>query len=859
MTARGRASRALSHGSEQSLYPSDDGDAGAHRLSSSADIYASLPTTEYPIGSPNSEQLERGGSGFGHHTGYDRYADNNMSGQASTMSLSIDDGDSQRQLYGATRGGPRRTASNLQYGDGPDDEEHLDDDKSRGNDAAARRAAMAGSTSNGRRGTKSGFWAGLSPRAKRFVIIAAVGVALVIAIAVAVPVALGSNNKHSTKVASGTGSTTTSAPKGVPTGTSGADWKTAAVGGDGSVVYTEDGSSFVYNNSFGSSVHFLFAGGFWNAIPFNNSAQAQEDTPPLSEKWDFNTHRIWGVNLGGWLTIEPFITPALFEPYNSAINGPNITNGAVDEWHLCLALGTNMTAAITDHYNTFITEKDFAEIAAAGLNWVRIPIPYWIIEVYPGEPFLANVGWTYFLKAIEWARKYGLRINLDLHAVPGSQNGYNHSSKLGTINFLNGVMGIANAQRTLNYIRTLAEFISQPQYRDVIPMFSILNEPYAATIGVDMLRHFYIEVYEMVRGITGIGEGNGPFITFHDGFVAQATTVAQGGWDGFLTGADRIAIDQHAYLCFDTPNNDSLGYNSAKPCAYWASKFNTSAEQFGLSMGGEWSLAVNDCGKWLNNVGNGARYDGTYYIPGNVTAPAFVGYGAGSCDPWNDWESWTNATKQGLQAVVRGHMDALQHSFFWTWKTGYSTTLGKIANPMWNYQLGLAQGYVPKDPRGSVGSCPILVSQQGVSMSSNPAPTLSSWMTGGSGAGTIVATAILASFSAWPPATLGITPVSNLPTYTSTAAISTLSALTPTSYPSGYSSSTNPGNGWAQSSDTTPWYTPVAGCTYPDPWSGVAATIPTAACTGTAAARRREMKRFPAPVPTTAPTPVSRP
>lgn len=25
------------------------------------------------------------------------------------------------------------------------------------------------------------------------------------------------------------------------------------------------------------------------------------------------------------------------------------------------------------------------------------------------------------LKAVEWARKYGLRINLDLHSVPGSQ------------------------------------------------------------------------------------------------------------------------------------------------------------------------------------------------------------------------------------------------------------------------------------------------------------------------------------------------------------------------------------------------------------------------------------------------------
>ncbi|KAK4701542.1 glucan 1,3-beta-glucosidase, partial [Phenoliferia sp. Uapishka_3] len=852
-----------------SFYGSDSGDAANSRLSS-ADMYAQVPTGDYgPAGSPGMSTGEDGSPRFGHASPYDRrYSDNNTSGQASTMNLSIDDGESQRDLYqrggaGVGPGSYQRTGSNLQYDHGPEgSEEVLATTPTRANnrqgELSRRNSAMAAadyrnsSSKSGR--SPPGFWARLSPRARRFVIIGG-GLALaLIAVAVAVPVAITSGSKKNNSASDGGGvgvvggTTTTSAPRGVPTGVNGADWKNAAVGGDGSLVYMENGESFVYNNSFG---------GFWNAIPFNNSAQAQEDTPPLSETWNYDTHRIWGVNIGGWLTIEPFIVPSLFEPFNSATNGPNVTNGAVDEWHLCQALGANMSAVITEHYETFITEKDFAEIAAAGLNWVRIPIPYWIIEVYPGEPFLANVGWTYFLKAIEWARKYGLRINLDLHAVPGSQNGYNHSSKLGTINFLNGVMGVANAQRTLNYIRTLVEFISQPEYKDVIPMFSVLNEPYALTIGVDVLRHFYIESYNMIREITGFGEGNGPFITFHDGFVAQAVDVAQGGWDGFLPGMDRVAIDQHAYLCFSTPNNDSVGYDSAKPCQYWASKFNTSTQQFGLSMGGEWSLAINDCGLWLNNVGNGARYDGTYYVPGNVTAPAFAA--VGTCDQWNDWESWTDATKEGLQAVVRGHMDALRHSFFWTWKTGYSNIMGKIANPMWNYQLGLAQGYVPKDPRLSVGSCEVLVQQQGASMSNNPAPSLSAWMTGGSGAGTLLpsASAQLSSFSAWPPASLGITPVVNLPTYTATAAsISTLSAATPTSYPAGYSSVTGVGNGWEDASDTSPWYTSVAGCTYPDPWSGVEAPIPTAPCTGVAA--KMKMRRATALIPTPTPTPAFR-
>lgn len=97
---------------------------------------------------------------------------------------------------------------------------------------------------------------------------------------------------------------------------------------------------------------------------------------------------------------------------------------AVDEWSLSLALGDNLRDTMVNHFETFITEEDFAQIAGAGLNWVRIAIPFWAIEVYPGEPFLEGVCWEYFLKAITWARKYGLRINLDLHTIPGSQNGW---------------------------------------------------------------------------------------------------------------------------------------------------------------------------------------------------------------------------------------------------------------------------------------------------------------------------------------------------------------------------------------------------------------------------------------------------
>jgi glucan 1,3-beta-glucosidase len=44
-------------------------------------------------------------------------------------------------------------------------------------------------------------------------------------------------------------------------------------------------------------------------------------------------------------------------------------------------------------------------------------------------------------------------------------------------------MGMANAQRSLDYIRILAEFISQPQYRNVVTMFGITNEPQGPVVG----------------------------------------------------------------------------------------------------------------------------------------------------------------------------------------------------------------------------------------------------------------------------------------------------------------------------------------------------------------------------------------
>jgi glucan 1,3-beta-glucosidase len=69
-----------------------------------------------------------------------------------------------------------------------------------------------------------------------------------------------------------------------------------------------------------------------------------------------------------------------------------------------------------------------------GLNHVRIPIGYWAFDIVEGEPFIPG-QLAYLDKAVTWARAHNIKIQLDLHGVPGSQNGYDHSGRKGAANW----------------------------------------------------------------------------------------------------------------------------------------------------------------------------------------------------------------------------------------------------------------------------------------------------------------------------------------------------------------------------------------------------------------------------------------
>lgn len=70
-----------------------------------------------------------------------------------------------------------------------------------------------------------------------------------------------------------------------------------------------------------------------------------------------------------------------------------------------------------EHFNNFIVESDFQTVACAGLDHVRLPIDYNIIQNKNGS--FIDEGFKYIDRVVEWCRKYNLNLILDLHKAAG--------------------------------------------------------------------------------------------------------------------------------------------------------------------------------------------------------------------------------------------------------------------------------------------------------------------------------------------------------------------------------------------------------------------------------------------------------
>jgi glucan 1,3-beta-glucosidase len=157
-------------------------------------------------------------------------------------------------------------------------------------------------------------------------------------------------------------------------------------------------------------------------------------------------------------------------------------------------------------------------------------------------------------------------------------------------------------------------------------------------------------------------------------------------------------------------------------------------------------------------------------------------------------------------------VNSLQNWFFWTWKIGPAAS-GKIESPSWSYQLGLENGWIPKDPTKSAGVCGNAAPWQ---------PPLPAANLGGAGAGQIPAN--VQQQYAWPPDALKVGgPIAQLPQY---AANGPIPKLPVPAFTSTDGKPIDAGTGWNNANDNTLMAIPNPNCPYLTPWQEDGFVVP---------------------------------
>lgn len=310
-----------------------------------------------------------------------------------------------------------------------------------------------------------------------------------------------------------------------------------------------------------------------------------------------------GVNLGGWEVHEKWMSPLA---------------GVDDDYHMRKTLSqrfgdSGRDALIAAYQDTYLQEKDFRILSDLGMSAVRLPIYYlnhmnedgsWKLDP-KGKPDLRRVEWV-----VKMAKKYRMYVILDLHGAPGSQNGADHSGKIGGSGELWG--NSTYQSQTMTFWRALAERFKN---ESTVAGYDLLNEPstnYPSPATREVL-DMYDRIYKEIRAV------DPNHIIFMEGIWDWNAMVppSQYGWTN-------VSYSFHYYNWGNDNNYDSqAAYTDAKVAdeaahASWGvphhvGEFNL----FALQTSWEYALKrYNEAGwHWTSwtykgtNVGNWALYN----------------------------------------------------------------------------------------------------------------------------------------------------------------------------------------------------------------------------------------------------------
>ncbi|RLN90839.1 hypothetical protein BBJ28_00016070 [Nothophytophthora sp. Chile5] len=293
-----------------------------------------------------------------------------------------------------------------------------------------------------------------------------------------------------------------------------------------------------------------------------------------------------GVNLGGWLVTEHWMTTE--EAFWSGVDSSTLNNG---EYSVISNSSdpTAMRTAIDNHHSTFITEADIEAIAAAGLNTVRVPVGWWIVGFDNSDPSGKAEWKTYPTNTIQyldtlitkWAYTHNVAVLISFHAAKGSQNGAEHSSP----NHPGNAYWSSYTENVANTIEAASFLAARYKNDDAFLGIGLLNEPNSNT-DQTVLYQYYEDAYAAIRD-----DGNDCVLSIMPLLYEQGPDQLQGVLEA--PAYTNVWVEWHPYFVwgYEATSGDDLINVSIPAMQAQLTTWNARKSHNRLLMG-EWSLAT---------------------------------------------------------------------------------------------------------------------------------------------------------------------------------------------------------------------------------------------------------------------------
>ncbi|KAI0794402.1 glycoside hydrolase superfamily [Fomes fomentarius] len=422
---------------------------------------------------------------------------------------------------------------------------------------------------------------------------------------------------------------------------------------------------------------------------------------------------MYGVNLGSWLVLEAWMLPQEWADMGGENNCPCATCIGT-EFAFAQAYPDTVDEKFDKHWSTWFNHNDVDALAEAGINTVRIPLGYWIVEALVNRKteFFPRGGIFHLQRGVKALKTAGIAVILDHHALPGAQavNQQFTGRCTDDVQFYTPY----NYQRALTWTAVMTAISHlDPDFASVFAIEAV-NEPLmdaSQTPGYGEFQKNFVETMRAVEYILGVGD---PISEMDQGHESSASNVTA-AFSDVAQGSNRLNRQVAEALLASVPILADL-----------STKLNFRLDLHGITRRKE-PLVANfmDVNWQHNNPPNPADaaigpmgYDNhLYYSFGGVADANELAYMISICNLrrvendaalgdtplwFGEWALPTQFSASDEFLFKWADAQKLEYSkgrgwIFWNFKTEISALAGDTAR-QWSYFEGLRRGYLTKDP-----------------------------------------------------------------------------------------------------------------------------------------------------------------